>query len=202
MFWTDPKKGKDMNKFSERLKELRKDYGLSQDDLALKLGISRNSIHHYETERRTPNLDFLAECAMFFNVTSDYLLGISNNKKVGYDNRSIGLYDRKTDITRKKLIKRIDEVLEEITAVENIRWIPVTPETMPELEWGNGSETANLLLRVSETDMDGEEYITIYAGYFQEGKWWTFMSNDYKELDEQMQRVTHWMYADRLAEVV
>lgn len=100
------------------------------------------------------------------------------------------------DGCRKYWQKRINRV------TQSARWIPVTPETMPELEWGKGTETANLILRVSETDMDGKEFITVYAGYFQEGKWWTFMSHNHCELDEETQKVTHWMYADDLMEGV
>lgn len=83
------------------------------------------------------------------------------------------------------------------------RWIPVTPETMPELKGVNGNVKVSddLLLRVSETTSEGEEIITVYAGYYQEDIWVTFMKNNFRVLDERELKVTHWMYADKLKEV-
>lgn len=65
--------------FGEVLKELRDSRGMSQDDLAEKLGISRNSIMNYETDnekqKTLPKYNILLQIADIFNVTTDYLLG-------------------------------------------------------------------------------------------------------------------------------
>lgn len=65
--------------FSKRLKELRIRAGLKQDELAKKIGISRGAISYYENGDRVPDINVLYDIAEYFNVTSDYLIGRSNN---------------------------------------------------------------------------------------------------------------------------
>jgi transcriptional regulator with XRE-family HTH domain len=66
--------------FSQRLKILREENGLSQSQLADKLGISRGSISYYENCDRTPDIEILAKTQKYFNVTTDYLLGFDDNR--------------------------------------------------------------------------------------------------------------------------
>lgn len=61
--------------FAQRLKYLRKDLNLTQEDLAEKLSISRSTVAGYETERKEPDYTMLEKLADFFNVSVDYLLG-------------------------------------------------------------------------------------------------------------------------------
>ena len=63
---------------SKRLRQLRVERGLTQGELAERLGIARNSIFSYETSRRVPDIDVLAKLAEFFEVTSDYLVGLED----------------------------------------------------------------------------------------------------------------------------
>ena len=61
--------------FHERLKTLRKDFNLTQEELAHKIGVSASAIGLYEQNRREPDNDTLGKLASVFNVTIDYLLG-------------------------------------------------------------------------------------------------------------------------------
>lgn len=67
--------------FKERLRELRNNENISQKNLATKLGISQQLVASWETGRSTPDTDMLVQLAHCFNVTTDYLLGLSNFKK-------------------------------------------------------------------------------------------------------------------------
>lgn len=67
-----------MIKFKERLKELRLEKELSQDELAKALHINQRSISNWETGVRQPDYETLALIAEYFSVTTDYLLGISD----------------------------------------------------------------------------------------------------------------------------
>ena len=60
----------------ERLKELREELGLTQKQVAEKLHLNSVTYLHYEKSQREPPLLVLAEMAMFFNVSVDYLLGL------------------------------------------------------------------------------------------------------------------------------
>jgi transcriptional regulator with XRE-family HTH domain len=62
-------------KFSERLAELRKKHKMTQQELANKLGVSRGTIGMYEIGQREPDAETLKKIADFFNTTTDYLLG-------------------------------------------------------------------------------------------------------------------------------
>jgi len=61
--------------FSEILKKLRKERGVSQSSLAEYLQMSQQAIGSWETNRATPDLDTLVQLADYFNVSTDYLLG-------------------------------------------------------------------------------------------------------------------------------
>ncbi|WP_251521267.1 MULTISPECIES: helix-turn-helix domain-containing protein [Staphylococcus] len=61
-------------KFHSKLKEERKKLNLSQDDLAQKLNISRQSISKWEREKGYPNIETLIELSEIFNITIDELL--------------------------------------------------------------------------------------------------------------------------------
>ena len=67
-----------MNGFAERLKELRDDKGLNNQDLSNLIGIPRTSISNWLNGRRTVQVDALIKIALFFNVSTDYLLGLEN----------------------------------------------------------------------------------------------------------------------------
>lgn len=64
--------------FGSKLKKLRKDKHISQSYLAKEIGISTNAISQYETNKRFPEQSCLVKLCVFFDVSSDYLLGLSD----------------------------------------------------------------------------------------------------------------------------
>ena len=64
------------NKFAENLKKLRKEAGLTQSRLADKTGLNQRKISYFEKGDIEPDLNTLIQLAKFFNVTTDYLLGV------------------------------------------------------------------------------------------------------------------------------
>ena len=64
--------------FSEKLKELRREQNVSQENLGKVLGYSRTAISAYELGRNEPSFSELIKIADFFNVSIDYLLGRTN----------------------------------------------------------------------------------------------------------------------------
>ena len=60
--------------FSEKLRELRKKNGITQDQLAIKLGVSPGAVSMWETNERKPNIIMLKKIAFVFKCTTDELL--------------------------------------------------------------------------------------------------------------------------------
>lgn len=65
-----------MVEFGSRLRQLRKDRKLTQQQLAELIGVKNSVISFYEVGERTPSPDVLRKLALALHVTADYLLGI------------------------------------------------------------------------------------------------------------------------------
>lgn len=65
---------------STRLVELRKERNLSQKEAATALGVSQALLSHYEKGIRECGLDFLCRASTFYDVSTDYLLGMTETK--------------------------------------------------------------------------------------------------------------------------
>jgi len=68
--------------FNEKLQELRKQGGLTQEELASKLYVSRAAISKWESGRGYPNIDSLKAIAALFSVTLDELLSSDEALKI------------------------------------------------------------------------------------------------------------------------
>ena len=60
---------------SQKLKELREKYNITQQELSQHLKVSKGAIAMWETNKRSPDNEMLLNIANFFNVTTDYILG-------------------------------------------------------------------------------------------------------------------------------
>lgn len=60
--------------FGEKLQKLRKAQGLSQEELAGRLSVTRQTISKWELDQSTPELGLLAQISDIFGVTTDYLI--------------------------------------------------------------------------------------------------------------------------------
>lgn len=65
----------------DRLKELRNKKGINQEHVAIDIGISRARYSHYENNHVEPDIEILRKLASYYDVTTDYLLGHSNDLK-------------------------------------------------------------------------------------------------------------------------
>lgn len=67
-------------KFNEKLIELRKKEGLSQEELGYKLNVTRQTVSKWELGQTTPEMDKLVEISKLFNVSVDELINNKENK--------------------------------------------------------------------------------------------------------------------------
>lgn len=82
MFFVNLSRKVDISMFPtfEKIKELADRQGISINKLEENLGYSRNTIYNLKTKK--PNAERIAEIADYFNVSTDYLLGRTDNPKI------------------------------------------------------------------------------------------------------------------------
>ena len=68
--------------FGEKLKLLRKRSGLSQEQLAQRLGVTKGMVSSYETSMRMPSYPVLLKIAQLFHVSTDVLLGMESDERI------------------------------------------------------------------------------------------------------------------------
>ncbi len=95
-----------MYKLSERLKELRKRYNISQNTLSKEMNLTRATINAWEMGISFPNAQSLVMLSKYFKVSIDYLLGQDENDMVDIsslnDREKAMIYDMITYLTELK----------------------------------------------------------------------------------------------------
>ena len=71
---------------AEKLKALREQLGMTQTDLAKKLGLTRSSVNGWEMGLSVPSTPVLAELSRTFRVSADYLLGLEGESVIKIGN--------------------------------------------------------------------------------------------------------------------
>ncbi|MDE6024920.1 MAG: helix-turn-helix domain-containing protein [Lachnospiraceae bacterium] len=64
----------------QKIKDLREDNDLTQQDIASELNISQRAYSHYENGTRNLPVEVLIQLSEFYNVSTDYILGLSSKK--------------------------------------------------------------------------------------------------------------------------
>ena len=80
--------GGETMKFNERLKQLRLANGLTQKELAKSIEVGRTTVSEYESGKIVPKHEGLLKLANYFNVSVDYLTGISDEPATRKENAS------------------------------------------------------------------------------------------------------------------
>lgn len=77
--------------FNIRLKELRNQKNMTQDELGKVLNVSGKTIGTWERDSRQPNIETINALANYFNVSTDYLLGRKEDSKTKNDDKKVDL---------------------------------------------------------------------------------------------------------------
>ncbi|MBP3496046.1 MAG: helix-turn-helix transcriptional regulator [Clostridia bacterium] len=70
---------------ADKIKILRERQGMTQTELAKKLGITRSGVNAWEMGISIPSTQYIVELSLLFNVSCDYLLGLKRNSSVSVD---------------------------------------------------------------------------------------------------------------------
>ncbi len=73
-----------MQYFGERLRQLRRARGMTQQELAQKLNMTKASVSAYETSGKYPSVEVLRKLAELFRVSADYLLGLADDNRMDF----------------------------------------------------------------------------------------------------------------------
>jgi transcriptional regulator with XRE-family HTH domain len=76
-----------MNTLGKRLKKLRAEKGITQKELAAIIKVPRDTVANWEVSRGTPNIETISDIASYFDVSTDYLLGRTDDPSPIDDNR-------------------------------------------------------------------------------------------------------------------
>jgi transcriptional regulator with XRE-family HTH domain len=84
--------------YGERLRLLRKVNRLTMEEVGKRLGIAKSSYAGYESESRMPPLDKLQKLAQMYDVSTDYILGITEDPDPKQDRRDIKQFFEKDQL--------------------------------------------------------------------------------------------------------
>lgn len=93
----------------EKITKLRKDGGLTQEELAEKLNVTRQSVSRWESDSAFPETDKLVALSRLFNCTVDYLLKYDDKERAAESGSSVhtGLKDRYFEYKSKRTVKGV-----------------------------------------------------------------------------------------------
>ena len=84
------KRGVSMSKglflLADKIKSMREQLGITQAELARKLGLTRSSINGWEMGLSVPSTQYIVELAKLFHISTDYLLGMEQGAVLNIDN--------------------------------------------------------------------------------------------------------------------
>ena len=97
---------------AERLKQLRKNKGISQRELAEVLGVRKTAVSLYETDKNDPHDPIKVIMAKYFDISLDYLLGVIDTPVRFYDdNNFLELPKDITEDEKELLRKFVDFII-------------------------------------------------------------------------------------------
>ena len=103
----------------ERLIKAREDKGYTQDDVASALGVKRELVSFWEHGKRELKAGYLIEIAKFLDVSTDYLLGVSENKSLDPKLQNAAAYLGVSEKAVKGIKESIDVINTQISEEEN-----------------------------------------------------------------------------------
>lgn len=77
---------KELFLLADKVKLIREQLGMTQAELARKLGLTRSSVNSWEMGLSVPSTQYIIELAKVFGVSTDYLLGLDHNSVIDINN--------------------------------------------------------------------------------------------------------------------
>ena len=98
------------NIFAKKLKDLRKEFGITQIELAQKFNIANGTVGNWESGNRQPDYETLQKIAAFFNVSIDYLLDVSiDSEAISHARQTVKKLAEEQDIPFEEIENKLGE---------------------------------------------------------------------------------------------
>lgn len=100
--------------FGDRLKELRKERNLTQEEISEICQVAKQTISNWENNVTQPPFDIVKRLAQYFGVTADYLLGLNQNDinridKLNIALREAGMIDSNENLNEEEIKLALDQ---------------------------------------------------------------------------------------------
>lgn len=99
--------------FMKRMKELRQKKGISMEELATALNVSKSRVNMWENNGSVPRSDVLVKIAEYYNVPTDYLLG-NNNSSESPTDAKLNALQRNLGKLNEEELKKAEDVLKAV----------------------------------------------------------------------------------------
>ncbi len=157
-----------MESFGKRLRHVRKQKRVKQRILAEELNIAISTLSQYENDKRHPNFDLLVRIANYFDVTTDFLLGLNEEDTTTNITKNIDLIDLnlngKLTLSYNELLHKITKNLLVISENNDIKSLAILHELYDsissiDIEYSNGYSPKVHLEEVLSTHLTHKEDI-------------------------------------------
>ena len=139
-----------------RIKDLRIENNYTQRELAAKIGLTPKMISFYEKGERVPPLDIIVKLVQIFNVSSDYLLGLSDKR---YPDEDLGWRSPHIENRFGKILSDYRRT-NDLSISDFSKKIGVSKDLLSQIEFGIYTPSLELLRKISELTGYSIDYLT------------------------------------------
>ncbi|EAV9986179.1 helix-turn-helix transcriptional regulator [Listeria monocytogenes] len=155
--------------FGNRLKQLRKNNNKTQEDISKILGISRGAYSHIENGRNEPDMETIVKLANIFGVSTDYLLGRSNNSFI--DTIAAHIDSNATEDDIKEILAYIEEKRKEHVNEEEINITEVAAQDNEEVnKFVDENEDFKAIAARIMTDAEAVKAVKSFIEFYEQQK--------------------------------
>ena len=153
--------------FAQRLKQLRNECGISQESLSKKIGLSKSTYGTYEIDKALPDAETVRNLAEYYQVSTDYLLGITDTKRAKAENKLENNFSAKCNKNFRNIQydEKLKSTFEILVSNKNflrfLHFFAAYLHFYEEPEWVKLNLPSDELIEQFKMDEDFEEYLSL-----------------------------------------
>lgn len=154
-----------MENIGDKINSLRKENKMSQENLAKKLGITRQSVSKWESGNTSPDIENILLLAKTFNISTDYLLGATDKK----DNTVVEPVEKIVEIQKESILdKKLSEILGKEALSDNnidmtIEYIQESLKEKKDREENPEEHTEKVIVEVEKESLVEQKFAEVFG---------------------------------------